>query len=51
MKRRSVALSDEAFETIQVYRAKFFAKGVNKSFNDALNELVLLEAKEMKKNG
>lgn len=48
-KRRSVNLTQEAIETIQIYRAKYFEQGVDKSFNEALNELILLHLLHAKK--
>jgi hypothetical protein len=49
--RRSVTLSAEAYEVIQHYRAEFLIKGINKTFTEALNELVSLYAKGLSQGG
>lgn len=40
MVRRTVRLNDGVVKHIQIYRAKFLLKGKDKTFNDALNELL-----------
>lgn len=51
MKRKTITLEDELYETVQKYRAKRIREGKNMSFSEAVRELLKKGIKKIRRNG